>query len=220
MTHPILAAFAPLAALVLLAGCGSPAPEAEPADPQDAFWAALASHCGQAYAGALVSTEEPDAEMRGAEMAMHVRECSEREIEVPFHIRETDGTWNRSRTWVLTRTGTGTGANGAAGLRLKHDHRHQDGESDAVTMYGGDTKTPGTARAQDFPVDAESVALFRREGLDVSVTNVWRVEIDAAGAEGGQFAYQLTRTGENARLFRVEFDLTRPIDPPPAPWGH
>lgn len=199
-----------LAAFALpLAACAT-APAT--ADPQAAFWHALASHCGKAYAGRLVSDEEPDAAMRGAEMAMHVRECSASEIKVPFHVRQADGTWNRSRTWVFTRT--------ADGLRLKHDHRHEDGSPDAVTMYGGDTAAPGTARAQDFPVDAESVALFRREGLDASVTNVWRVEVDPAGAPGARFAYQLTREVPTPRLFRVEFDLTRPIPPPPAPWGH
>lgn len=203
-------AFAPLAPLLLLAACSAP-PASEPEAPQDAFWDALSSHCGKAYAGALVSDEEVDAEMRGAEMVMHVRECGEREIEVPFHIRPVDGEWDRSRTWVLTRT--------RGGLRLKHDHRHEDGSEDAVTQYGGDTAGAGTARAQDFAVDADSVALFQREGLPQSVTNVWRVEVDPAGAEGGRFAYQLTREGEHARLFRVEFDLTRAIEAPPAPWG-
>lgn len=33
-----------------------------------------------------------------------------------------------------------------------------------------------------------------------------------------QFIYQLTRTGSDRR-FRVEFDLTRPVPAPPAPWG-
>ncbi|MCL4673670.1 MAG: hypothetical protein KJZ64_12210 [Sphingomonadaceae bacterium] len=191
-----------------LAACAStPAPA-----PQDAFWAALSSHCGKAYAGQLVSDEAPDADMRGMAMAMHVRECTDSRIAVPFHIQRADGSWDRSRTWLITRT--------PAGLRLKHDHRHEDGSEDAVTMYGGDTATPGTERTQAFPVDAESVAMFRREGLAASVTNVWQVTVDPAGTAGGTYAYQLTRTGANARLFRVAFDLTRPIAPPPAPWGH
>lgn len=200
-----------MAPLALLAACAD-TPADEPATPQDAFWAALSSHCGQAYSGALTKGDERDAEMRGAAMAMHVRECSDSEIRVPFHIQRPDGEWDRSRTWVLTRT--------SDGLRLKHDHRHEDGSEDAVTMYGGDTATPGTARAQDFPVDQESIEMFRREGLEASVTNVWRVEVDPAGTEDARFAYQLSREGEHARLFRVEFDLTQPIDPPPAPWGH
>lgn len=198
-----------LAPVLFLAGCISPQAEA---DPQQAFWGALASHCGKAYAGGLVSADEADADMRGAQMAMHVRNCSDTRIEVPFHVRQADGAWDRSRTWVFTRT--------AAGIRLKHDHRHEDGSPDVLTMYGGDTATPGTARAQDFPVDAESIALFRREAREVSVTNVWRVEVDAAGTPGARFAYQLAREVPAPRRFRVEFDLTKPIAAPPAPWGH
>lgn len=190
-------------AALILAGCATtPA-----ASPQDAFWQELSRHCGKAYAGRLVSNEASDADMRGAAMVMHVRECSANRIAVPFHVRRADGSWDRSRTWLITRT--------PAGLRLKHDHRHEDGTPDAMTLYGGDTANAGTAAAQDFPVDAESIALFRAEGRTVSVTNVWRVEVGPVG-----FAYQLTRQPPNARLFRVEFDLTRPVPAPPAPWGH
>lgn len=199
-----------LAALSLLALSGCAAVP-DTAAPQDAFWRALTSHCGKAYAGRMVSDEAADAAMRGAEMAMHVRTCSDTRIEVPFHVRQADGGWDRSRTWVLTRT--------AHGIRLKHDHRHADGTSDAVTMYGGDTAGPGTARAQNFPVDAESVALFHREGLTASLTNVWRVEVDPAGTPDARFAYQLSREAPHARRFRVEFDADRPVSPPPAPWG-
>lgn len=221
MTRALALLALPLTLSLALAGCGeTPAPEPETdleaESPQDAFWAALSSHCGKAYAGRMVSDEEVDADMRGADMAMHVRECSEREIKVPFHIRPEGGEWDRSRTWILTRTGE----DGAEGLRLKHDHRHEDGSEDAVTMYGGDTADEGSTRAQDFPVDAESVALFRREGLEQSLTNVWRVEVDPAGTENARYVYQLSRTGEHARLFRVEFDLAGEIEPPPAPWGH
>lgn len=200
--------FASVCASLLLLGCAA----APAADPQDRFWRALASHCGKAYAGRLVTDEAPDAAMRGAAMAIHVRECRADRIAIPFHVQQADGAWDRSRTWVLTRT--------PDGLRLKHDHRHADGSSDALTMYGGDTATAGTARAQDFPVDADSIALFRRQDRAVSVTNTWRVEADPAGTPGARFAYQLTRPAPNARRFRVEFDLTRPIAPPPAPWGH
>lgn len=207
-----------LAPAMALAACAHGASETatSTAAPQDEFWAALSSHCGKAYAGGLTSNEAPDADMRGMEMAMHVRECSDQRIAIPFHIRQADGSWNRSRTWLITRTG----ANGSGGLRLKHDHRHEDGTEDDVTMYGGDTAAPGTARVQDFPVDAESVALFEREGLTVSVTNVWRVAVDPAGTDAPVFAYRLMREGANARNFRVEFDLSQPIPAPPAPWGH
>ena len=224
-THRAARRLAPVSvtlALLLVAGCGAPdaaAPETASADStQDAFFAALSSHCGKAYAGQLVSSDAADADMAGAEMVMAVTDCSTDRIAVPFHIKQADGTWDRSRTWVFTR-------NEAGGLRLKHDHRHEDGESDAVTMYGGDTAPgdAGTARAQSFPVDAESIAMFEREGLTASVTNVWSVEVDPAGTEGGIYAYQLRRTVEGGapeeRLFRVEFDLSAEAEMPPAAWG-
>lgn len=187
-----------------LAACATPPPAA----PADSFLANLRSLCGQAFAGRLVTNEAADADLAGKPMVMHVRGCTDSEIRIPFHVGTADGGWDRSRTWVISRTPTG--------LRLKHDHRHADGSHDAVTMYGGDTATPGNTTAQDFPVDAESIALFRREGLGRSVTNVWTVEV----TPGQRFAYQLRRTGANARHFRVEFDLTQVVAVPPAPWGH
>jgi hypothetical protein len=131
-----------------------------------------------------------------------VRGCEDpaQRIEIPFHVGE-----DRSRTWILTRT--------ADGLRLKHDHRHEDGSDDAVTLYGGDTASPGTATRQEFPVDAESIAMFEREGLTASVNNTWAMEIEP----GQRFLYELSRPG--GRLFRVEFDLAAPVEAPPVPWG-
>ncbi|WP_379548330.1 hypothetical protein ACFCW2_03960 [Qipengyuania sp. DSG2-2] len=212
MTRPTILAPLALPAIVLLAGC---IPEPADTDPQSSFFAALASHCGKAFAGELVSDDAADADLVGADMVMHVRECSDSEIKVPFHIRGADGEWDRSRTWVFTRTDQG--------LRLKHDHRHEDGKPDAVTMYGGDTADSGAPRSQSFPVDDESIALFQREGLDASVTNVWTVEVDPAGAEGAGYAYQLQRTvaggAPEERFFRAEFDLTEEVATPPSPWG-
>lgn len=181
-----------------LAACAT-APEA---NPQSQFFDRVASLCGQAFEGRVVADTPapsgPDPFASGP-LVMHVRECSAREIRIPFHVGN-----DRSRTWVLTRT--------ADGLRLKHDHRHEDGSEDALTQYGGDTASTGTASRQAFPVDAESRATFTREGREVSNTNVWAIEIEP----GRTFVYELARP---QRLFRVEFDLTRPVAPPPAPWG-
>ena len=179
--------------------------------PQAELFERLLGYCGKAFAGRLVSNEMPDADMRGVPMVMHIRECSSSEIRVPFHVGKSDGSWDRSRTWVITRT--------PSGLRLKHDHRHDDGTPDKVTMYGGDTASESTAGRQEFAVDAESISMFNREGLPKSVTNVWAVEVDAPEASARHFAYELRRIDENARYFRVEFDLTEPVVAPPPPWG-
>ncbi len=186
----------------MLAGCATtPAT----ANPQDAFFDALSARCGQAYAGRLASDQEADADMRGKAMVMHIRHCTPDRIEIPFHIDGLgpDGGWDRSRTWVISRT--------TSGLRLKHDHRHADGKPDAATLYGGDTTAAGTATRQRFPVDAESIAMFTATGRSVSNTNIWSVETTATG-----FTYGLDREG---RHFRVAFDYTKPVTPPPAPWG-
>lgn len=198
---------------VLLTACASmDGPPALPAT-QEAFWDNLASHCGNAYEGSLVSSDDRDQDFEGRRMLAHWAECSDTRVAIAFHVEDEplNGGWDRSRTWVVTRTGDG--------LRLKHDHRHEDGSEDAVTQYGGDTLSAGTARVQDFPVDAYSIALFEREGLDASLTNVWRVEVSPADAPGAMFAYQLTRRNDPTRLFRVEFDASDPVAPPPPAWG-
>lgn len=171
--------------------------------PADAFVAAIARHCGRAYAGRITANEPaaPNDPFDGKTLVMHVRDCAPDELRIPFHVGD-----DHSRTWVVTRTGDD-------GLRLKHDHRHEDGSADVLTMYGGDTVAPGSAMRQEFPVDADSRALFEREGLQASVGNTWALEIEP----DAKFVYELARPG---RLFRVEFDLTRPVSLPPAPWGH
>ena len=202
-----------LAPLFALAACASTPDVPRLASSQERFWDALSSHCGNAYEGGLASSDERDADWAGKRMVAHWADCSDTRVAIAFHVEDAEaaGGWNRSRTWLVSRT--------ADGLRLKHDHRHEDGSEDAVTQYGGDTLSSGTARIQDFPVDAFSIALFEREGLDASLTNVWRVEVDDAEAEGARFAYQLTRRNDPTRLFRVEFDASDPIAPPPPSWG-
>ncbi len=159
--------------------------------------------CGQAYEGRIVADTPASANdpFAGQRLVMHVRDCAPDRIAVPFHVGE-----DRSRTWVFSRQGEG--------LRFKHDHRHRDGSADALTQYGGDQRTADRASGSgryEFPADAESQAMFRRLGREVSVPNVWAVEID-----GQRMVYELARPG---RLFRVEFDLARPVPAPPAPWG-
>jgi hypothetical protein len=173
----------------------SPEPPPLPAS-QEQFWSALQALCGQAFEGELVERVPPDDVFTGRHLVMHVRECESDEIRVPFHVGE-----NRSRTWVLTRT--------EAGIRLKHDHRHQDGSPEDLTWYGGDTAGSGTAARQEFPADAETAGM-----LPAAATNIWTVEI----RPGDIFAYALRREGTERRL-RIEFDLTRPVTPPPPPWG-
>lgn len=191
---------------ILLCGCerrdDPPAVAAAPVStPADAFFAALGALCGQAYAGALTVSDARDRETFAGTPVAHIRECSEEEIRIPLHVGE-----DRSRTWIVSRVD--------GGLRLKHDHRHRDGSEDRLTRYGGDSLDagPGTATRQAFPADAESKALFLQAGLTASVDNIWALEVEP----GERLAYELRRPD---RHFRIEFDLSRPVDAPPAPWG-
>jgi hypothetical protein len=188
-------AFPALFAMLALTACATTAP----VTPQDAFMSGLQAICGKAYEGKMVTTDARDTDIGAQRLIMHVRSCSANEIKIPFHVGE-----NRSRTWVISREATG--------LRLKHDHRHEDGSEDVSTQYGGDTAAMGTNVRQEFSVDDYSKAMFVRNGSPNSATNVWAIEL----ISGQSYNYEVKREG---RHFRVEFDLTKPIAPPPPPWG-
>lgn len=160
----------------------------------DSLWQALQPLCGKAFEGTMVEGTLPaDAEIGAQRLVMHVRDCGPAEIRIPFHVGE-----DRSRTWVITRT--------AGGLSLDHDHRHEDGTPDPITHYGGDSAGRGGGLSVDFPAGAKTAAM-----LPAAATNIWTVAVDP----GRSFTYALRREG---RRFRVEFDLTRPVEPPPPAW--
>ncbi|WOR15134.1 hypothetical protein RYZ27_00440 [Hyphomonas sp. FCG-A18] len=164
------------------------------------WFEALADLCGQgAFAGQLVSDDEVDAEFKTSALIAGPATCTEGEVRIPFAVDD-----DRSRTWVITET--------EAGLRFKHDHRHKDGTKDVLTWYGGDVLGEGTVNRQEFPVDAETRALFTREGIEVSNQNTWAMDI----VPGETLTYQMWRPNRN---FQVEFDLTTEIPAPPLPWG-
>jgi hypothetical protein len=186
-----------LLTLLLLGGCATASGTSAP---QDRFFSSLAALCGKAFEGRIASPPvEADASFSGKSLLMHVRSCSADDFRIPFHVGD-----NRSRTWVVTRT--------SSGLRLKHDHRHEDGSEDKLTQYGGDTLNTGTAIRQEFPADQFSKDMFVAQNSAQSVPNVWAMEVHPKR----MFAYELRRPG---RFFRVEFDLTKPVAPPPPPWG-
>jgi hypothetical protein len=197
VTH--LPRLALLIAQLLAAGCGmrtAPAAAIPLAEEQQQFWTELQRLCGRAFAGRVTEAPAADTTFAGRALVMHVRECSPTDVRIPVHVGD-----DRSRTWVVSRT--------PAGLRLKHDHRHRDGTPDDNTQYGGDTLEPGSAWRQEFPADAYSV-----ERVPARATQRWFLEV----LPGSAFVYGLHREATNLR-YRMEFDLTRPVAPPPPPWG-
>lgn len=164
----------------------------------DAFFSSIALHCGKAFDGKVVVDNQPSAAF-DAKLIMFVRKCSQSELQIPFYVGD-----NASRTWIIKKTGSG--------LSLKHDHRHKDGADDPVTMYGGHTLGAGFNQIQSFPIDQYSKEIFAEHGLAQSITNTWQIY-----SYPDTFSYRLIREG---REFRVDFNLTKPVSAPVAPWGY
>ena len=167
-------------------------------DTHDNFFNAIKAHCGKAFIGE-VTKDNVGSTFGGAQLVMHVRECSDTELHIPFHVGD-----DASRTWIVTKTG--------AGLMLKHDHRNEDGSFHTSTMYGGHTDSRGYNEVQSFPADAYSKQLFIDSGINASTDNVWQMMIYPK-----RFSYRLVRP---AREVQVDFDLTTPVDLPKTPWGY
>ncbi|WP_371189545.1 hypothetical protein [Thalassotalea maritima] len=165
---------------------------------QDAFFQQIKRYCGKAFSG-KVTVDTPKSDGFEGKLVMHVRQCSDTQLHIPFHVGE-----NASRTWIISKTGSG--------LSLKHDHRHKDGSSDVSTMYGGHTVDAGWPQVQSFPADQYSKELFVTLGIPQSNDNTWQMFIYPE-----TFTYRMIRDG---REFRVDFDLTKEITPPSAPWGY
>ncbi len=165
----------------------------------DHFFSCIARHCGKAYQGKIVVDNTTAGSFANKKLIMHVRKCTEHQLQVPFHVGD-----DASRTWIMTKTGSG--------LSLKHDHRHKDGHFAEATMYGGHTVDAGWAQRQSFPADQYSKALFVEQGMPQSVGNTWQLFVYPE-----KFSYRLVRQG---RVFQVDFDLTVPVAVPPVPWGY
>lgn len=175
-----------------------PAPQVS-IESHDAFFNQLKAHCGKAYQGKVTVDNQDNGSFSGKKLVMHVRKCSDTELQIPFHVGD-----DASRTWIITKTGSG--------LSLKHDHRMKNGEYDISTMYGGHTIDAGWQHVQSFPADQYSKELFVKQGIPQSIGNTWQIFIYPE-----KYTYRLVREG---REFRVDFDLTNPITPPSAPWGY
>lgn len=158
------------------------------------FWETLKTHCEKSFEGEITEGPAND-DFRGKRLVMHVRNCDENTIRIPFFVGE-----DKSRTWVLTYKNNR--------ITLKHDHRHEDGSEDKVTQYGGTTPNSGLSGIQIFPADQQTCDL-----IAYASNNVWWITVDETS-----FTYNLRRIGSD-RVFSVKFDLTKTVENPSAPWG-
>jgi hypothetical protein len=164
------------------------------------LWDAVQDRCGQAFAGKIISNAAADDAGRAEEIIMHLSECSDTVIRIPLHVGD-----NHSRTWILTKLDSG--------FELRHDHRHEDGSEDAVSQYGGASRSDISALRQEFPADAQTKAVFDAADISVSNANVWAMEYNEFRES---LTYEMARPN---RDFRIEFSLGAPVPTPPAAWG-
>lgn len=189
-------------ALLLACGPSDPLPEgaesaASVAPEQEAFWAALSEHCGNAYRGRVSDVTEYYREgVEGRHAVIHFFDCAEDRLHIPFHLDD-----NRSRNWILTRAGST--------LRLEHDHRHDDGTEEEISQYGGDAPVPGLPTRQIFWADEHTAEILPQRW-----DNFWF--LDLVDEETLHYGVHWPTAGHSVRF---EFDLSTPVEAPPAPWG-
>ncbi len=161
--------------------------------PQTEFAANLVELCGQTFEGQVVSEDPQDEDWRGEELTLGPVDCTDVAVTIPLAVGEDE-----SRVWTIMPPSASEDW-----IKLTHAHTLEDGSPDPVTGYGGKTLVEGTAIRQEFPADEYSKTLFRENGLDDSVGNIWALEIMPDEA----LVYELNR---EQRHFRAEFDLSDP----------
>lgn len=180
---------------LVLTACSTNRDQQETLSGADQFWQNLSHHCGNAYGGEITRKPEGADLLDGREfVVIHFRECGDEELRLPFHVEGLDGEWNRSRTWVIFHHG--------GHLELRHDHRDPDGAEEENTWYGA------------FTADVVGGGLteFVRENSS-GIQTGWRIEIE----KDERYTYGTIYDGNYG--WRLDFDLTNPIETPPAPWG-
>lgn len=155
---------------------------------QDAFFANLATLCGESFTGASTYPDEPDHALVDTELNAYLDRCDDEKIEIDLY-RDGD-TWHT--TWILERRDNG--------LHLFHDHigdkDYEEGE-EPLTSYGGYADDRGTSTVQYFPADDHTAEI-----LPEASTNVWMMDLDL---DEDVFIYYLERNEEPR--FRAELRL-------------
>lgn len=151
----------------------------------------FAALCGNTYQGKVVSSDPQDEEWRQQVLTLGPVSCgSANSIAMPLAVGS-----DTSRTWLITGQGED--------LELRHQHLHDDGSPDAVSLYGGKIAAPaklvGAVWQMNFPADQKTIDIFNANDLQVSVTNIWTLEVSES-----LLVYELNRENRN---FRAEFDL-------------
>jgi len=174
-----------------------PNPQELLAPEQIAFWDNIQAHCGNAYRGKLADATPFYQTFDADQIIIHVRNCTDTLTHISLHIDA-----NHSRNLMLTKV------NGT--LRLKHDHRNPDGTEEEISQYGGDAPSPGLKTRQIFEADEHTAEI-----LPNRFDNFWFLDI----MDEQTLAYGV-HWPKHGNSIRMEFDISSPVEAPPAPWGY
>jgi len=166
-------------------------------DEQQAFWNNIQELCGNAYRGELADATPFYQNFDADRILIHVRDCTDYLTHISLHLDD-----NHSRNLLLTKK-EGT-------LQLKHDHRYEDGSEEEITQYGGLAPLPGLETRQIFEADD-----YTADILPDRFDNFWF--IDFMDEETLGYGVHWPKHGNSIRM---EFDISEPVEAPPAPWGY
>lgn len=181
-----------LISVILLAACSGGNTDSDIV--LENFLSSLSLLCNHTYLGGVVSNDPQDEDWRKEVLTLGPIGCSEDGV-IAMPLAVGDDT---SRTWFLKPSDDA--------IEFRHQHLLKNGDVDPVSDYGGyseDLNKTDEAWSVNFPADPKTVAIFKENELDVSITNIWSFDYRPAI----QLTYELNR--EN-RHFRAEFDLSDP----------
>lgn len=169
----------------------------ELSDEQLAFWDNIREYCGNAYEGELADATPYYQNIDADQIMIHVRNCADELTHISLHIGD-----NHSRNLLLTKSD--------GNLLLKHDHRNEDGTEEEITQYGGYAEQPGLETRQIFWADDHTADI-----LPDRADNFWFLDI----MDEQTLAYGV-HWPKHGHSIRLEFDISQPVEAPPAPWGY
>jgi hypothetical protein len=164
---------------------------------QEAFWQNIREHCGSGFGGRLADATPYYQGIGDASITIHIRNCNDTLTHISLHIGD-----NHSRNLMLTRSG--------GILRLKHDHRNRDGSEEEITQYGGDAPAPGLETRQIFLADEHTANILPQRSDNFWFLDLMDEQTLAYGVHWPKYGHSI----------RLEFDLSVPVEHPPAPWGY
>lgn len=150
----------------------------------ETFYQSLVNLKGKKLEGQTIYPEGKWAPFAGQQIALEVASCTKKEVRIPIFIGG-----KVYRTLILERT--------PEGFFLKHENKNEDGRSNQIDLYGGQTEGNGTAYVQLFPAD-----LYTKNLMSLSTPSVWTL---AFSSDRTTFSYLVESDGK--LQMQIDFNL-------------